>query len=310
MDGCSTSLTSPTAEEDELMMREDDLGQKEDDRVESDKSEDDRSGYMTIKELLSRFREVEEGNQPYSGLVPPADQPKQEGGGHTMLSDSTEGAVNTTKGVAVTEMWRDMTKSNLIMEGAYFARSVNEAGMETPDGSPCSKNVGYATRTSTEDTQDTQLCPLGHVDKMMMILDNTTPLPSSDRNISMDTDKLSVIDNTNTSTIETMTCPDASTNQPDDTAPIEDTVPDDMTEVQRGMEAGRVADARRITRGVYTMESRGVCSHDKDGVCSIHGPGAVWKHKPGKKTTTIGPDGRTKYRMTKEYFWRCDVGEG
>ena len=76
------------------------------------------------------------------------------------------------------------------------------------------------------------------------------------------------------------------------------------------MEAGRVADARRIARGVYTMESRGVCSHDKDGVCSIHGPGAVWKHKPGKKTTTIGPDGRTKYKMTKEYFWLCDVGEG
>ena len=76
------------------------------------------------------------------------------------------------------------------------------------------------------------------------------------------------------------------------------------------MEAWRVADARRITRGVYTMESRGVCSHDKDGVCSIHGPGAVWKHKPGKKTTTIGPDWRKKFRMTKEYFWLCDIGEG
>ena len=41
----------------------------------------------------------------------------------------------------------------------------------------------------------------------------------------------------------------------------------------------------------------------------VQGP-AVWKHKPGKKTTTIGPDGRTKYKMTKEYFWLCDVGEG
>ena len=110
----------------------------------------------------------------------------------------------------------------------------------------------------------------------MKNLENTTPLPSSDRNTTMAADKLSFIDSTNPSTLDTVTCPDASTDQPDDTAPTEDTV-HDRTEVQRGMAAKKTADDKRIPGGGYTMESRGDCSHDKDGVRSIHGPGAVWR---------------------------------
>ena len=75
--------------------------------------------------------------------------------------------------------------------------------------------------------------------------------------------------------------------------------------MQRG-----INDDRMTAGGGYTMESRGVCVHDKDGVCSIHGPGAVRKHKPGKKVTILGPDGRPTFKMTKKYFYTCDVGEG
>ena len=39
---------------------------------------------------------------------------------------------------------------------------------------------GWLTRTSTEDTQSTQLCPPGHADKMMMFEDKTT-LPRGNR---------------------------------------------------------------------------------------------------------------------------------
>ena len=76
-------------------------------------------------------------------------------------------------------------------------------------------------------------------------------------------------------TLDTINCPDASTNQPDDdTAPLEDTVPDDRTEVQRGMEAGRVTDDRRTERGGCTMESRGSAAMTRMGYAPsmVQGP--------------------------------------
>ena len=182
-------------------------------------------------------------------------------------------------------------------------------GMETQDGASCLWNEGNTTRTNTEDTQDTQLCPPGSVDNMKKKLRITTPLPSSDRNTTMAADKLSFIDNSNPSTLDTVACPDAMTDQPDDTAPTEDT-DHDRHGAQRGMAAKKTADDKRILGGGYTMESRRDCSHDEDGVCSIHGPGAVWRHRPGKKITTRGKDGRKKFTMTKEYFWLCDLGAG
>ena len=113
VDGCSTSLTT---EEDEFRMKEGDQRRKEDDRVESDSSEEDKDDYIPFVKLLSSCKEVEDGNRPHSGLVQPTDQPKQEDGGHTVLSDSVCGADITTTVVAVTERRRGMGHSDQTVE--------------------------------------------------------------------------------------------------------------------------------------------------------------------------------------------------
>ena len=88
--------------------------------------------------------------------------------------------------------------------------------------SPCTRDKGLLARTRAEDTQSTQLCPPEYADKMSMFEDKATALPSSGEDISMGADKLSVIDNTNTPSLDTMHQPEASTTftRPDgDTAP-------------------------------------------------------------------------------------------
>ena len=58
--------------------------------------------------------------------------------------------------------------------------------------------------------------------------------------------------------------------------------------------------------GKETPETPQRCTHSKGGVCSLHGPGAKWCWKPipvGRRKP--GPSGKL---ITKEYFWRCDVG--
>ena len=316
VDGCQDQSKhgGGEMEDDVFGVKEDDIGQKEDDLMESDSSDEDRNGYITIEELLRSFREVEDGNQPSSRLVhpvsPPPDQPKQVGGVDCVRSDSIKGAANTTTEVVVTEICRDMTRTNHVVGGATFARSVDVEDMRTQDGASCSEKDVNTTKSQTEDTQDTQLCPPGSEDSSKKKLRNATPTPSRDRNTTMATDKLSDIDITNPSTLDTVAGPDAMTDQPDDAAPTEDTG-HDRHGSQRGVADRMTENDRRIPGGgVYTMESRRNCQHDEEGVCSIHGPGALWRQRPGKKITTRGKDGRKKFTMTKEYYWICDLGAG
>ena len=50
-----------------------------------------------------------------------------------------------------------------------------------------------------------------------------------------------------------------------------------------------------------------VCVHDTEGTCNIHGPGAREMSKPVRVTRTF-KNGSTRSVMTKQKWWKCDLG--
>ena len=53
----------------------------------------------------------------------------------------------------------------------------------------------------------------------------------------------------------------------------------------------------------------GTCQYSKDGVCSIHRGKGIRKWKP-VRLSRVGADGNRTTRVTKKYYFVCDVGPG
>ena len=49
-----------------------------------------------------------------------------------------------------------------------------------------------------------------------------------------------------------------------------------------------------------------ICVHDKGGRCVLHGEGASLHWKP-VRVTRVGEGGRRTSKITREYFYKCDL---
>ena len=74
----------------------------------------------------------------------------------------------------------------------------------------------------------------------------------------------------------------------------------------RGKARGSVKKTRKTKDKRKWSTNDTECQYEVGGVCKLHGPGAIEKYKP-VMTDTVGPDGRKKLVMTKEWFYVCDL---
>ena len=57
------------------------------------------------------------------------------------------------------------------------------------------------------------------------------------------------------------------------------------------------------------MPSKVPCQYNKGGVCALHGSKGIRKWRP-TRTTLTAADGMRTTRVTRRYYWKCEVGPG